>query len=224
MARLVMLVDTKKCTGCHTCVFACRLENNLPNNIWWNTTITGTPDKPDEKIAMDNPTGRYVSKGGLVMDKSKGIIPLMINYYTKACQHCAKPACLDVCPTKATFVRSDGIVNVDTELCIGCNACIDACPYDVRRYNATDEKYGLNFTVGSRGITHKPDTVDKCNLCSHLIDKGKQPSCVTNCPLNARKIGDLDNPKSEIAQILKERKFKQLRPEAGTKPSVYFLI
>lgn len=220
-----MLVDTERCTGCHTCAFGCKSENNLPNNVWWNKTITGTPGKPDENRKMDEPEGKFVSKGGIVIDKDKNIMPLTLEYYTKACQHCSNPVCVEACPTGATYVRADGIVEVDSEKCIGCDSCIDACPYDVRHHNTEGQQYGGNFPVGGMGIKpHTPETVDKCNFCAHRVDRGGEPFCVTNCPAKARYFGDINNPKSEVAQILKKRKYVLLRPEAGTKPSVYFLV
>lgn len=223
--RQVMLIDTVRCVGCHACAIACKSENNVPANVFWNKVLTGTPDKPDLKMTKDTPRGKLVSKGGVVNDRTKGMVAVEYVYYTKACQHCDNPPCLQVCPTKAIFKHPNGVVDTKYEDCIGCDSCIDVCPYDVRHHNTSNEKYYLDFATGGQGISaHKPETVDKCMFCQHLLEQGKLPACVENCSSAARFSGDLDDQNSEVSKMLKSRKYLQLRPELGTKPSIYFLI
>lgn len=227
MARLVMLIDMQRCVGCNGCVIACKSENNLPGQVFWNKVVTGNPAKPNEIFFTDTPKGEFISKSGIVNDISNKVVALEQNYYTKACQHCAKPLCVDVCPTKASFVDKNGVVDVDYDLCIGCDSCIEACPYDVRHHNKENEKYYLPFATGSKskGMSpHRPVTVDKCNFCNHRLDEGKKPFCVENCSSAARFFGDIEDSKSEVSAMLKKRKHTLLMPEKGTKPSIYFLI
>ena len=89
--------------------------------------------------------------------------------------------------------------------CIGCGACIESCPYDAR-------------------YQHPEGYVDKCTFCQHRLKKGELPACVSVCPTKCMYFGDLDNPNSEVSRLLKNRKYKTLAPEAGTKPHVYYLI
>ena len=91
------------------------------------------------------------------------------------CQHCANPECVDVCPTGASAKREDGIVTIDAGQCIGCQACIPVCPYGAR---FLDEDMGV---------------VNKCNLCSKLVDEGDIPMCVSQCTGMARYFGDAED-------------------------------
>ncbi|MGX9079846.1 4Fe-4S dicluster domain-containing protein, partial [Klebsiella pneumoniae] len=123
------------------------------------------------------------------------------------CNHCAEPACLDVCPTGATFQRDDGIVVVNNDWCVGCGYCVQACPYD------------------ARFINHETNTADKCTFCAHRLEAGLLPACVESCVGEARIIGDLNDPKSQISRLLREYEsaLKVLKPEAHTQPRVFYL-
>lgn len=204
--RLVMLVDIKRCIGCNTCAMACKVENNVPNGIWWNRVLTIGGDQ------MDTPAGDYPH--------------LQMHYITLACQHCENPPCTKVCPVGATYKRpEDGIVMQDYDRCIGCRYCMVACPYTgVRQFNWQAPQYNVDFPVGGEGVPlHQKGTVEKCIFCVHRVDQGLQPACIAVCPARARYFGDLNDPDSEVSQILAQRSYFQLLPEKGTNPSVYFL-
>lgn len=204
--KLGMLIDTSLCTGCHTCAVACKVENNLPNDVWWN---------------------RVETVGGAEEDTPAGQFPdVTMSFLTVACQHCENPPCVPACPTGATYKREkDGVVVVDYDKCIGCGACIQACPYDgVRTRNADELQYSVPFPVGNMDAPQsQPATVSKCNFCVQRIDVGQEPACIEVCPMRARFFGDLDNPESNVAKILKDRDSFTLHPEAGTGPQVHFL-
>jgi molybdopterin-containing oxidoreductase family iron-sulfur binding subunit len=70
---------------------------------------------------------------------------------------------------------------------------------------------------------HPVGVVEKCNLCLDRIEKGLEPACVTNCMTKARYFGDLEDPTSEVSRLIRQRHGFQLRPEAGTDPSIYYL-
>lgn len=134
---------------------------------------------------------------GRVMDGEEQSRYLMVQ-----CQHCADPPCATVCPTDATYVREDGVVLVDEKLCVGCKYCIYACPYDARIYDA------------ERGVA------DKCWLCLDWVLGGGEPACVQACIPGARIFGRLDDPDSEVRQLIESGRAKPLRPEFGTSPAV----
>ncbi len=204
--RYVMLIDMKRCIGCHTCAIACKQGNNLPNQIWWNRVLTF---------------------GGPTMDTPHGAFPnLEMNFLTLNCQHCEDPACVKACPAEATYKREDGVVMQDYELCLGCRMCIMACPYsNVRSYNEDRPEYYLDFQVGDELVEEQEKgTVSKCTFCHHRIDEGLEPNCVEVCPANARFFGNIEDKNSTVSQLLETRKYTQLLVDKGTGPSVYYLI
>jgi Fe-S-cluster-containing dehydrogenase component/formate-dependent nitrite reductase membrane component NrfD len=121
------------------------------------------------------------------------------------CNHCADAPCVEICPVTALFTRSDGIVDFDTRRCIGCKACTQACPYDAL-YMHPDEH-----------------TAAKCNYCSHRTDIGLEPACVNVCPEHAIISGDMDDPKTEISQLLAREVVQVRKPEKGTQPKLYYI-
>jgi len=127
-----------------------------------------------------------------------------IELRSERCNHCDNSPCVRCCPTGASHFEDGGIVLVTPHKCIGCGACIQSCPYEAR-------------------YSHPDGYVDKCTFCIHLVRKGENPACVSVCPTSCMYFGDLDDPNSEIVNVLKNRKFKALAPEAGTKPQIYYL-
>ena len=206
--RYGMVIDLKRCMGCQTCATSCKLANNLPAKIWWNTVYTDGMD------TIDTAAGEYPNG-------------LALQHWPVACQHCANPSCLEVCPTGATWKDEEtGIVMVDSETCIGCESCMGACPYGVRSHLKGEPVYALEFAVGyADAPAHVAETVEKCTLCKNLVDQGKNPTCVDACVGYARFFGDLDEPESEGAKMIAsdDREVIQLLAEQGTDPSVYYL-
>ena len=200
-----MAIDLNRCFGCHSCAIACKVANNMPKGMVYSSVKT---------------------VGGQQRDTAAGTFPeCEMSYLPFQCQHCANPACLQVCPTGATQKREDGIVWVDSELCIGCESCIKACPYEGVRTLISDEaSYYLDVVVGEFDApAHKAGTVEKCTFCYNLIDRGEVPACMQLCPGRARYWGDLDDPESEVANAIEGRETVRLNEEAGTEPSIYYL-
>ena len=205
--RYGFAVDTQRCIGCHTCAVGCRMENNLPKGNWWN---------------------RILTDGGENMDTPAGVFPdITMSYLPVACQHCENPACVKVCPVGATYTDPEtGVVRQDYDKCIGCRMCVAACPYTgVRSFNWEEPSYTIDFAIGGADVApHQKHVVEKCTMCWHRLADGEEPACIRLCPERARFWGDLDDPNSEVAKVIASREYKQLLPEKGTKPSVYYLV
>lgn len=173
-----MVIDTKRCVGCHACVISCFVENQIPDGYTrsWITEIT------------------------------QGEFPrLRTEIYSERCNHCENAPCVTVCPTGASWIDEEtGIVDIKTELCTGCKACMAACPYDAR-------------FVNPKGYA------DKCSFCEHRVKEGLASACATTCPTSAITFGDLENPASEIHKKLAGRQVVTRKPEMGTKPKIYYL-
>lgn len=205
--RLGMVIDTKRCVGCGTCAMMCKSENNEPDGVWWNRVLTDGGDH------LATPSGIYPN--------------LRMENLTISCQHCDNPACVKVCPVGATYKDVEkGIVRQDYDKCIGCRMCMAACPYTgVRSFNWEEPKYSIGIATGDADVPrHQKHVVEKCTLCWHRIAKGLEPACIEVCPGRARHFGDLNDPVSEVSQLLKDRSSIQLLPERGTNPSVYYLV
>ena len=210
MTRYGMVIDTKKCIGCHVCAMACKTENNLPNDVWWNRIFT---DNGGE-MGFDMVGGSYPDN-------------LQFGYIPVACQHCENPACVKVCPVGATYKDPEtGVVRQDYDKCIGCRMCLAACPYTgVRSFNWEEPAYYADFALGDADAAkHEKHTVEKCIFCTQRVARGEQPACVADCIGRARHFGDLDDPNSEVSKLLASREYTQLHTEFGTKPSVYYLV
>jgi len=125
-------------------------------------------------------------------------------FLPRLCNHCDNPPCVPVCPVNATYRREDGLVLVREDRCIGCKACMIACPYDAR------------FVHPVKSV------VDKCTFCAHRIDDGRLPVCVEACPTRAMLFGDLNDVSSEIAQQLSTTHVKSIKAHLGTECRVFY--
>ena len=199
MARLGMVIDLKRCIGCHSCTIACKSEHCTPPEVFW----------------------------GRVLEKEEGKFPSAKRTFLPVlCNHCKDPACLDACPTGATSQRADGIVLVDYNACMGCRACIAACPYTTRTFTKEVRQYYPAELTPFEKVGYQEfqgGVVTKCTFCVERVESGLEPACVQTCLTNARYFGDLDDPKSKVSQLIRERYSFTLLPEAGTNPSVYYL-
>ncbi len=199
MMRLGMVIDLKRCIGCYGCQLACKTEHG---------TRPGTTYARLLKV-----------ESGTYPNVQRTTLPLL-------CMHCADPPCVDVCPTGASQKRDDGIVFIDTEMCVGCRACMMACPYGARYYQDEAHAYfegELTPYEEARYEDHIEGVVEKCDFCRHRLEQGREPACVANCMAKARIFGDLDDPESEVSRLIRGEDGFQLNPELGTNPSVFYL-
>lgn len=205
--RLGYVIDKKSCIGCHACAVACKVENNLPDGVWWN---------------------RILTEGGENRDTPKGTYPnLSMGNIAVSCQHCDNPACVKVCPVGATYKdEATGAVRQDYDKCIGCRMCMAACPYTgVRSFNWEEPAYAIGQDMGDASVAkHQKHTVEKCTMCWHRLAQGLEPACIEVCPARVRYFGDFDDPDSEVSKLIREREYMQLLPDSGTSPSVYYLV
>ena len=197
MARYGIVIDLNRCTGCMTCVIACKQENLTRPNIWWNKILEIESSSPDR-----------------------------INHVRYACMHCDDPPCLDACSAKAIYKREDGIVMINHEKCVGTGDCVKACPYGVMDINPDkdyfpDQNAPYQNDLSANRI-HPVGKASTCTMCAHRVDQGKIPACVEGCPSKAMIFGDLDDPESAICK--KVDKSIQLLKTGGTKPKVSYII
>ncbi|MBI1877270.1 MAG: polysulfide reductase NrfD [Chloroflexi bacterium] len=172
------VIDNRTCIGCHACSTACKSENQVPLGVY-RTWV------------------KYVEKGTFPNTRR--------HFQVTRCNHCANPPCVRICPVTAMYQRTDGIVEFDSRVCIGCKACMQACPYDAIY------------------IDPETHTAAKCHYCSHRTDLGLEPACVVVCPTRSIIAGDLDDPESDISRLVAREKVSVRKPEQGTAPKLFYI-
>ncbi len=172
------VIDNRKCIGCHACSVACKSENEVP-------------------LGVNRTWVKYVETGAFPNTRR--------HFQVTRCNHCANPPCVRICPTAAMYQRADGIVEFDNRACIGCKACLQACPYDAIY------------------IDPESHTAAKCHYCAHRTDVGLEPACVVVCPEQAIIAGDMHDPDSAISRLLATEKVSVRKPEQGTAPKLFYI-
>jgi tetrathionate reductase subunit B len=197
-----MVIDLGRCLpNCTACVDACKKENNV-----------GTFGDRERDVQRIRKVTIQKTASVVLTEKS---VPLL-------CNHCDEPPCALVCPVQATYQRKDGIVIVDPHRCMGCRYCMIACPYNARQFNYREVPGQPNpgYPKRSHGVA------EACTLCAHLLDQGKRPACVEACAAvqaNAIHVGNLNDPASEVATLVRSGSVKRLRESLGTEPKVYYV-
>jgi sulfite dehydrogenase (quinone) subunit SoeB len=198
--QLALVIDLNVCVGCHGCVTSCKS---------WNSSGLSGP-LPDKNPYDKNIAGTFFNR---VQTFETGKYPNTDTiHFPKSCLHCEDPPCVECCPTGASFKREeDGIVLVNTDICIGCKYCSWNCPYGMRELDA------------------KERVMKKCTLCVDRIydqtlpQSERKPACVLACPTQARLFGDINDPDSEVSRAIRESGGYALMPEWGTKPANHYL-
>jgi tetrathionate reductase subunit B len=206
-------VDATKCIGCLRCVAACKKENNVLADAhhfrtWVERYVTLEGEEAARVDSQADPVNIAASGSESeyrFADRYQDAKVEKAFFVPKLCNHCTHPACVQVCPTGATYQTKDGVVLIDHKYCIGCQYCVQACPYGARFFN--EEK----------------NVTDKCTWCYHRITKGLLPACVEVCPVGARIFGDRNDKQSQISQFIQNNRVQVLRPETGNAPNVFYV-
>lgn len=202
--KFVMVIDLAKCANARKCIEGCQKGHDLlPTQEWISV-----------HLLKDNPNSEPY-------------------WFPKPCYHCDEPSCVKVCPVGATFKRTDGIVLVDADRCIGCKFCVSACPYSARVFNwKKREVYKENDPTYSpeTSVPGQVGTVGKCDFCPDLSRKGELPHCVASCPMGAMFFGDANEDAItngtdtlRFKKTIEERLGFRYMENLGTKPNVYYL-
>ena len=185
--QLGFIHNNVDCIGCRACEIACKDKNGLPAGPRFRRV-------------------QYV-EGGTYPE----VYAYKVNV---SCNHCAEPACLPTCPTGAIWKRKDnGIVDIDSTLCIGCRRCEAACPY------------------GAPQFIPELNIVGKCNLCVDEIEAGRKPYCVMACMMRTLDIGPIDKLREGTWETKalgpNEKSVRAVKNFANpelTKPSIVFVV
>ena len=175
MSRKAMLIDLARCAGCGGCVVSCQMQNNTRPDVVWNQL---------ERCEWDE----YPDAGRC--------------YLPHSCMHCDDAPCVATCPTGASYTNDEKVTLVNYEECICCGQCVLACPYGARHINKNEDNFfdaSEPAPYESYGV-QREDVAEKCIFCNELVEQGKQPACVLNCPGKARFFGDIEDAESPIAQ------------------------
>ena len=210
MTRWAMIADLRRCVGCQTCTAACKQANATPPGVQWRKVV-------------DLEVGEYP-------EVKRAFVPV-------GCMHCDDPPCMHVCPSTATRKRADGIVTVDYDLCIGCAYCAVACPYQAR-YKVDRAEFAFQEEIPPETAQldkKRIGVATKCTFCVERIDAGlaaglkpgvdpaATPACVNSCIAAALHFGDVEDPGSNVSQLLAENRFFRMHEELGTGPRFYYL-
>src|ERR1700722_13919029 len=164
--RYGFVIDQDRCMGCHAGTVACKEEHQVPIGVF-RTWV------------------KHIEKGEFPHTSR--------HFGVMRCNHCDDSPCTEICPTSALYRRTDGIIDFDNRRCIGCKACLQACPYD------------------ALSIDPNNNTAAKCNFCAHRVEMSLEPACVIVCPTQAILAGDLDNPGSKVSRPIASKTESRLR-------------
>jgi len=223
-SQWAMVVDVRKCLQDdvrRACTEACHRQHNVPDipdpaeEVKWIWSEQYRNVFPDQTHARTGP------------DQAEA--PVLV-----LCNHCAKPPCVRVCPTGATWKReSDGIVMMDMHRCIGCRYCMAACPYGSRSFNWKDPREHIatdaNGELPSDYPARTKGVVEKCNFCAERLRAGLEPACVEAARTvpggnGALTFGDADDPDSDVSRILRDTHTVARRVGLGTGPNVFYIV
>ena len=226
--RMAMVIDLQRCTGCGGCVLACKSENNIQEGFAWSSNIHRTVGKfPNVSYEYVPTLCNHCEKAPCVricpsgaMHKADGNVTA---HDPKKCIGCR--SCIAACPYEVISRNSKQTHRFwrdSKQLIEGCTDSSqevakksggDVLPY----YNPDRETHREGSGLRSKGI------VEKCTLCDHRLKKGLRPYCVERCPANARIIGDLNDPNSEVSKLLTRYRPWRLKEHLGTEPKVFYV-
>lgn len=201
--KFVMVIDQAKCKNARKCVEACQEGHHLASDHEWIKVY--------------------------LLQDSEQQAPY---WFPRPCFHCDNPMCVSVCPVGATYKRTDGIVLVDNERCIGCKFCMTGCPYSARQFHWYKPKSAVEDVPYSPETTYpaREGTVGKCVFCADKLRLGELPRCVTACPMGVLYFGDLTEDTVtngeetlRFSELIRDRAGYRHLEMLGTEPNVYYL-
>ncbi len=205
-----MLFETNKCVGCSVCLKACKDEyvgNDFPNysasqpNTGFGVTPSAWPNQAS-KLAIDWRPGQNWMDSSEVIT---GTFPnIKVRYVYQPCMMCDNAPCFTASANNAVTMRPDGILLIDPVKSKNDAQLPGSCPYNRIYWNAADS------------------IAQKCTVCAHLVDQGKNPKCVDVCPMSAITFGDISDPNSTISKKIASLNAQPLHPEYGAKPKVFY--
>jgi MoCo/4Fe-4S cofactor protein with predicted Tat translocation signal len=245
-----MAIDLNSCTGCGACVVACSAENNVP--VVGRDEVRRRREmhwiRIDRYYSYESADGKVINK-----EKEYSNVAnyenVTVVHQPMMCQHCDHAPCETVCPVLATMHSSEGLNQMAYNRCVGTRYCANNCPYKVRRFNWfnywNDDRF-VNFlhdeaaylalnpdvTTRSRGV------MEKCSFCAQRIQAGKleakiekralkdgdvQSACQQGCPANAIVFGDVNDPESEVAKLIKSDRTYFVLEEINVQPGVGYM-
>ncbi len=208
-------LNLSRCIGCRRCVHACVEENNQSRS----PEIQYIRVLEMEKGSIDLESANHHYDPPSVPDPDKYYMPVQ-------CHQCAKPPCVKVCPVEATWQEPDGITVIDYDWCIGCRYCEAACPYWARRFNFAEPQIPAEqLNPDMAYLSNRPrqkGVMEKCTYCLHRTRVGRLPACLEVCPTGSRKFGNVLDPDSEVAYILRHKRVYVLKEEVGTIPRFFY--
>ena len=204
------------CLGCRQCAEACHRENNHDRTA--HNSYIRVFEVQQGSLDLAHGSADY-----------EHAVPRDDRFYMPVqCHHCARPPCVDVCPTRATWREPDGLVVVDYNWCIGCRYCEAACPYHARRFNWRRPEIPaaeINRDQAYLSNRIRPVSVmEKCTYCMHRVRAGRLPACLEACPAGARVFGNLLDPHSEIRHVLANKRVFVLKEDQGTLPRFFYFF
>ena len=225
MAKWGMVIDLDRCTGCQSCVIACKSENNVP-----------FVDEEQTRL------GRGISWMEIVREIHGEGEGARASFTPRPCFHCEESPCTKVCPVQATYQAEEGLVSQNYGRCIGCRFCMAACPYTAKYFNWKDYNKEIppvmKNMINPDVFVREKGVVEKCTFCHHRLQKAKdqaafegrplaagdyETACQQSCPTDAIIFGDLDDPDSDVLRLSRSNRAFRTMEELGTEPKVYYL-
>jgi molybdopterin-containing oxidoreductase family iron-sulfur binding subunit len=245
-----MAIDLNSCTGCGSCVVSCSIENNVPvvgreeirlrREMHWI--------RIDRYYTFEDNAGKEITREK-EYNQVENYENVKVIHQPMLCQHCDHAPCETVCPVLATMHSSEGLNQMAYNRCVGTRYCANNCPYKVRRFNWfnywNDDRFANYLHNEAAYLALNPDVttrfrgvMEKCSFCAQRIQAGKLKAkiehrplkdgdvvtaCQQGCPANAIVFGDVNDPNSEVAKLIKGDRTYFVLEEINVQPGIGYM-